>query len=71
VPALAGVPFDDRAVIGLHFTGPVKVREFAHGYEWARLQRRPDRTGWADHLLTGFLRLWLGGRFASYARRLA
>lgn len=69
VPGLAGVPFDDRAVIGLRFTGLVKVREFAYGYGWARFQWRPDRTGWIDHLLTGYLRMFLGGRFAGYARR--
>jgi hypothetical protein len=56
-------------VVGLRFTGLVKVREFACGYEWARFQWRPDRTGWVDHLLTGFLRLCLTGRFHDYVRR--
>jgi len=69
VSGLSGVPFDERAVIGLRFTGLIKVREFAHGYEWARFQWRPDRQGWADHLLTAFLRMFLGGRFTGYTRR--
>ncbi|HEX6686644.1 MAG TPA: hypothetical protein VF062_27980 [Candidatus Limnocylindrales bacterium] len=69
LPNLTGVAFDAEALAGLRFTGLVKVREFAHGYEWARFQWRHDRTGWADHLLTAWLRAFLGGRFAGYTRR--
>ncbi|GAA3215996.1 hypothetical protein ACFO1B_14965 [Dactylosporangium siamense] len=69
VVGLSGVAFDRRALIGLRFTGLVKVREFVDGYEWARFQWRPDRPTWLDHPMTAFLRLVYGGRFDTYRRR--
>ena len=69
VAGLTGVDFDRRALIGLRFTGLVKVREFVDGYEWARFQWRPDRRSWLDRPLTAFLQLVLGARYDAYQRR--
>ena len=67
-PGLTGVDFDAGSLIGLRFTGLVKVREFVDGYEWARFQWRPDRRGPLDVVLTEWLRLFLSGRFDHYRR---
>jgi hypothetical protein len=69
VPGLAGRPFDATGPFGLRFTGLVKVREYVYGYEWSRFQWRPDRRGWIDGALTGWLHLWLGGRYGRYRLR--
>lgn len=70
IPGLTGVPFDPAAgEFGLRLTGLVKVREFAHGYEWSRFRWRPDRYSILDHVLTGVLRLLLGGQFRGYQGR--
>jgi hypothetical protein len=67
-PGLTGVDFDSGSLIGLRFTGLVKVREFVLGYEWSRFQWRPDRRGPLDVVLTEWLRLFLSGRFDHYRR---
>jgi hypothetical protein len=69
VAGLRGVDFDGRALIGLRFTGLVKVREFVDGYEWARFQWRPDRRSWLDHPLTALLQTVFGGRYETYRQR--
>ncbi len=69
VAGISGVDFDPRALIGLRFTGLIKVREFVDGYEWARFQWRPDRRSRLDRPLTAVLRLVLGGRYEAYQRR--
>ncbi|MEU7819499.1 hypothetical protein [Catellatospora sp. NPDC049133] len=69
VPGLAGVPKSARATVGLRFTGLVKARQWVHGHEWARFPWRPDRRSRLDGLLTGYLRLVLGGRYERYRRR--
>jgi hypothetical protein len=69
VTRLSGVDFDRRALIGLRFTGLVKVREFVDGYEWARFQWRPDRRSWLDRPWTAFLQVVFGGRYEAYRRR--
>ena len=67
-PGLTGVDLERSAMIGLRFTGLLKVRGFVDGYEWARFQWRRDRRGWPDAPLTGYLRLRLGGRYEHYRR---
>ena len=67
-PRLTRVDFDAGSLIGLRFTGLIKVREFVDGYEWARFQWRPDRRGPLDVVLTEWLRLFLSGRFDHYRR---
>jgi hypothetical protein len=69
VRGLTGVDFDGGSLIGLRFTGLVKVREFVDGYEWSRFQWRADRRGWLDVALTAWLRLFLSGRFEHYRQR--
>ena len=69
VTGVSGVDFDRRALIGLRFTGLIKIREFVDGYEWARFQWRPDRRSWLDRPLTAVLHLVLGGRYEAYRRR--
>ncbi|WP_155374564.1 hypothetical protein [Catellatospora vulcania] len=71
VPGLAGVPKSARATVGLRFTGLVKARQWVPGHEWARFPWRPDRRSRLDALLTGYLRLVLGGRYDRYRRRYA
>ncbi|GAA2371250.1 hypothetical protein [Dactylosporangium salmoneum] len=68
VPGLTGVDFNAEALIGLRFTGLVKVREFVDGHEWARFQWRADRRSRLDVVLTAWLRLFLSGRFEHYQR---
>jgi hypothetical protein len=68
VPGLTGVDFDGRALIGLRFTGLVKVREFVDGYEWARFQWRPDRRSWLDRPFTAVLQSVFAARYATYQR---
>jgi hypothetical protein len=68
VAGLAGVDFDHTALIGLRFSGLVKVREFVDGYEWARFQWRPDRRSWLDRPLTAVLQIILGARYDAYRR---
>jgi hypothetical protein len=69
VAGLSGVDFDSRALIGLRFTGLIKIREFVDGYEWARFQWRPDRRSRLDRPLTAVLHLILGARYDAYQRR--
>jgi hypothetical protein len=69
VPGVTGVDFDGRALIGLRFTGLIKVREFVDGYEWARFQWRPDRRSWLDRPLTAVLQGILGPRYDAYRAR--
>ncbi|MEU8073857.1 hypothetical protein AB0B31_00300 [Catellatospora citrea] len=69
VPGLSGVPKSARATVGLRFTGLVKARQWVHGHEWARFPWRPDRASRLDALLTGYLRLFLGGRYDRYRRQ--
>ncbi|MEV0132991.1 hypothetical protein AB0H83_31575 [Dactylosporangium sp. NPDC050688] len=69
VTGISGVDFDPRALIGLRFTGLIKVRDFVDGYEWARFQWRRDRQSWLDRPLTAVLRLVLGGRYEAYQQR--
>lgn len=69
VAGVTGVDFDGRALIGLRFTGLVKVREFVDGYEWARFQWRSDRRSWLDRPLTAFLQVVFGARYDAYQRR--
>lgn len=68
VASLTGTRFDDRATMGLRFTGLIKVREYVHGYEWARFQWRPDRRSRLDRLLTLALQTVYDGAFRRYAR---
>jgi hypothetical protein len=63
---LAGVALNPDSPYGLRFTGLVKLREYAHGYEWGRFQWRPDRRSPLDRLLTVVLHLLLGGRYERY-----
>jgi hypothetical protein len=55
-------------MFGLMFSGKVRVREFVHGYEWARFQFDPRKQSWVDSLLTGWLRSLLGQQFNMYRR---
>jgi len=49
----------DPGSFALQFTGLVKVREFVHGYEWARFRFDPRRPSPVDLLITAWLRLFL------------
>lgn len=70
VAGLAGMPFDPTTgEFGLRFTGLIKVREFAYGYEWSRFRWRADRRSVLDHVITAVLRLLLGGQFSGYQQR--
>ncbi|KAB8140230.1 hypothetical protein F8S13_24735 [Chloroflexia bacterium SDU3-3] len=69
VASLAQVPFSPAALIGLTFTGLVKAREFAYGYEWDRFQLRAAGPSRADWLLTSWLQSHFQRAFADYAAR--
>lgn len=58
-----GQAFSPNALIGLQFTGLVKLREFVYGYEWGRFQLQPDRQRAVDRLLTQLLQARFQERF--------
>jgi hypothetical protein len=69
LPGLTGVALNPDSPFGLRFTGLVKVREYAHGYEWGRFQWRPDRRTWVDRPLTAILHVLLHSRYEAFRRR--
>jgi hypothetical protein len=68
-PALVGVRAQADSEFGLTFTGLVKVREYAHGFEWSRFQFDPFRPTLIDPFLTAYLRSIFGGQFREYQAR--
>lgn len=66
IPGLSNVKLNPDSEFGLMFTGKVKVREFVHGYEWARFRFDPRKPSWLDGLLTSYLRSLLSSRFNHY-----
>jgi hypothetical protein len=63
---LRGQAFSPTALIGLQFTGLIKVREFVYGYEWGRFQLQPDRRRAIDRLLTALLQARFQERFEHF-----
>lgn len=63
---IAGKKFNERSLIGLTFTGLVKIREYVYGYEWSRFQYRYDRKSALDNILTSILQTFLRGQFNFY-----
>ncbi|MBN1200303.1 MAG: hypothetical protein JXJ20_00475 [Anaerolineae bacterium] len=66
VPGLSGARLRPDSTFGLMFSGKIRVREFVHGYEWARFRFDPRRRSLLDPLLTSFLRAVLAYRFDFY-----
>jgi hypothetical protein len=66
IGSLTNVKANPDSEFGLTFTGLIKVREFAHGYEWARFQFNPRKKSWLDSVLTGFLQSALAAQFSTY-----
>ena len=66
IPALNHVKAHADSEFGLMFTGLVKVREFAHGYEWGRFQFDPRRKTALDIPLTAFLQSVFMSQFRHY-----
>jgi hypothetical protein len=63
---MRGQAFSPTALIGLQFTGLIKVREFVHGYEWGRFQLQPDRQRSVDRLITQLLQARFQERFQHF-----
>jgi len=66
VSGLRNVMAENKAMSGLIFTGKVRIREFVHGFEWARFQFNPGQTGRHDWPLTAYLRAGLAAKFNGY-----
>jgi hypothetical protein len=66
IPALSHVKAHADSEFGLMFTGLIKVREFAHGYEWGRFQFDPYRKTALDIPLTIFLQSMFMSQFRHY-----
>ncbi len=66
VPGLRGVKLNPDSFSGLTFSGKVRVREYVHGYEWARFEFDPRHRTALDAPLTAWLRTWLSARFNHY-----
>lgn len=67
-PGFAHARLSPQALAGLTFSGKLKMREFAYGYEWAKFQFDPRAPGWIDALLTSWLHACLGSQFEDYRR---
>ena len=65
IKSLTNVRANPDSEFGLTFTGLIKVREFAYGYEWARFQFDPRKKTWLDSVLTGFLQSALIAQFTA------
>jgi hypothetical protein len=66
IPGLSHVKLNPKSEFGLMFSGKVKIREFVHGYEWARFQFDPRHTNGCDGILTAYLHSVLRARFHQY-----
>jgi hypothetical protein len=69
IPGLSQVKLNPASLYGLTFTGKVRVREFVHGYEWARFQFDARRRSRFDQLLTHMLQTCLAAQFENYRSR--
>ncbi|MCX7749009.1 MAG: hypothetical protein N2645_19290 [Clostridia bacterium] len=69
IEGFRNVKLKPGAVIGLTFTGLIRVREFVHGYEWGRFQYDPQRKRWIDSILTSWLHSFLASKFEEYKKR--
>jgi hypothetical protein len=69
VPGLKSVKLDPDSLLGLTFTGLVKIREFVYGYEWGRFQFDPRKQGRLDLMLTTWLQSVFASQFNHYRSR--
>jgi hypothetical protein len=51
------------------YSGLIKIREFIHGYEWARFQFNPDHKSYLDQIMTDILRLVFASKHDHYQTR--
>lgn len=63
---IGGVKFSSESLIGLTFTGLIKIREYIHGYEWGRFQFRSGEKSIIDGLITSRLQAKLISQFKFY-----
>ena len=69
ISSLANIKASPDSEFGLTFSGLFKIREFVHGYEWARFQFDPRKKTGIDIFLTSFLQSLLMTRFREYQAR--
>lgn len=69
VPKISNVKLNTESLIGLSFTGLIKVREFVYGYEWGRFQYNVIKVGWFDNILTFILQSRLSNHFRKFYER--
>jgi hypothetical protein len=66
LPGLKNVKANSAALVGLTFTGKVRIREFVYGYVWERFQFNPKKMGVLDSFLTSCLRTGFSSKFNYY-----
>jgi hypothetical protein len=66
LPGLRNVKADSASLVGLTFTGKVKIREFVYGYVWERFQFSPQKTSVLDSFLTSYLQTVFSSKFNEY-----
>lgn len=68
VKNLINKKFNPNSLIGLTFTGLIKVREYVYGYEWDRFSFNQTKKGFLDSILTYWLQSHLIDQFKSYQK---
>jgi hypothetical protein len=69
IQSIRNIKFNKNSVIGLTFTGLVKVREYIYGYEWGHFQLSAYRAHFLDNILTTYLQTFLMSQFHKYDMR--